>query len=165
MSPFFYASDSGSTEKVAALIAQQFSTESHDIADADIEELEEYDLIVLGTPTINDGEIQSDWGGYVLQELEDLSLSNTKVAVFGLGDQIDFPDTFVDGMADLANACKDAGATIIGRWPSSGYQYSESRAEDQGEFIGLAIDVDRQADLTQERVIKWTEQLKGALAA
>lgn len=158
----FYGSDSGTTKKVAALIAQQFDVESNDIADIELEDLEQYDLIILGTPTVNNGEIQSDWD-YVLDDLEDLNLTDTKVAIFGLGDQVDYSDTFVDAMAELAEACDEAGATLIGQWPSQGYTHSESRAEKNGYFIGLAIDMERQAERTQKRVENWVSQLKSSI--
>lgn len=146
-------------KKVAALIAQQFDIDSNDIADVELEDLEQYDLIILGTPTVNNGEIQSDWD-YVLDDIEDLNLTDTKVAVFGLGDQIDYADTFVDAMADLAQTCEEAGATLIGSWPSKGYTHSESRAEKNGFFVGLAIDMERQAEQTHKRVENWVSQLK-----
>lgn len=157
-----YGSDSGSTKKVAAQIADKFNVASQDIADIDVEDLPQYDLVIMGTPTVNRGEVQADWD-YALNEIEDLDLAETKIAIFGLGDQLDYADTFVDAMADLADVCEDAGAEIIGQWPTEGYEHSESRAEEDGEFLGLAIDVERQAGLTQQRVEKWTDLLKVSL--
>lgn len=158
----FYGSDSGATKKVAALIAQQLDVDCYDIADIDVEDFEQYDLIVLGTPTVNKGEIQSDWD-YVLDDIEDLNLAETKVAIFGLGDQIEYSDTFVDGMADLAEVCEDAGANIIGQWSTEGYKHEDSRAENDGKFIGLAIDMERQADMTPARVEAWVSLLKTSM--
>lgn len=159
----FFGSDSGATKKVATLIANQFSINALDIADTEVEDFEDYDLIILGTPTVNNGEIQSDWD-YVLDDIEDLNLTDTKVALFGLGDQIEYSDTFIDALADLAQVCEDAGATIIGQWPTDGYEHSESRSENDGEFIGLAIDMERQADMTQARITNWVTKLKETLA-
>ncbi|WP_375749588.1 flavodoxin [Vibrio sp. HN007] len=159
----YFGSDSGATKKVATQIAEQFGSECFDIADADVDDFEQYDLVVLGTPTINNGEIQSDWD-YVLDEIEDLNLAETKVAIFGLGDQVEYADTFVDAMADLADACEEAGASIIGHWSTDGYTHSESRAEEDGQFVGLAIDMERQAEQTPERIEKWITQLKLSLA-
>lgn len=159
----FYGSDSGATKKVAAQIAGQFGVECFDIADADVEDFEQYDLVVLGTPTVNNGEIQSDWD-YVLDDIEDLDLAETKVAIFGLGDQVEYADTFVDAMADLAEVCEDAGANIIGQWSTEGYEHSESRSEEDGQFVGLAIDMERQAAQTPARIEKWVAQLKLSLA-
>ncbi|GLO63510.1 flavodoxin [Vibrio sp. MACH09] len=159
----FFGSNSGATKTVAELIATKFEIQAQDIADTDVEDFEQYDLIILGTPTVNQGELQSDWD-YVLDEIEDIDLSSTRVALFGLGDQSEYADTFVDALADLAEVCTDAGATIIGHWPSNGYQHTESRSENDGEFIGLALDMDRQPSLTKERVDLWTSLLKTKLA-
>ena len=41
------------------------------------------------------------------------------------------------------------------------YNFSESKALRDGEFIGLAIDDNNQSNLTDERVKKWVEKLKG----
>lgn len=159
----YFGSDSGATKKVAAQIAEQIGSECFDIADADVDDFEQYTLVILGTPTVNNGEIQSDWD-YVLDEIEDLNLAETKVAIFGLGDQMEYADTFVDAMADIADACEEAGASIIGQWSTEGYTHSESRAEEDGQFVGLAIDMERQAAQTPERIEKWITQLKLSLA-
>ena len=52
------------------------------------------------------------------------------------------------------------GAIIVGNWPTDGYTFESSKALlDDGNFIGLCIDEDRQPELTAERVEKWTKQI------
>jgi flavodoxin I len=155
----FYGSDSGNTKKVAKMIAAKLGKTAKDIADTDPDELETFDLLILGTPTVNSGELQSDWD-YVLDDIEDLDLSNTRVALFGLGDQMEYGDSFLDAMLDIYEACEEADAKIIGEWSTTGYNHTDSRAENDGHFIGLALDMDRQPELTESRVDKWLEQLR-----
>ena len=45
-------------------------------------------------------------------------------------------------------------------WAIDGYTFEASKALlDDGNFIGLCIDEDRQPELTAERVEKWTKQI------
>ena len=49
----------------------------------------------------------------------------------------------------------------MGHWPTEGYHFEESKGlADDSHFIGLAIDEDRQPELTNERVAKWVEQIR-----
>ncbi len=52
------------------------------------------------------------------------------------------------------------GATIVGHWPTAGYHFEASKGPaDDDHFVGLAIDEDRQPELTNERVEKWVKQV------
>ncbi|STT85120.1 flavodoxin 1 [Klebsiella pneumoniae] len=52
------------------------------------------------------------------------------------------------------------GATIVGHWPTAGYHFEASKGlADDDHFVGLAIDEDRQPELTNERVEKWVKQV------
>ena len=46
----------------------------------------------------------------------------------------------------------EKGGTLIGRWPTDGYEFDESLALDNGEFLGLGLDNDNQEDETEERL-------------
>ncbi|MDC0834787.1 flavodoxin FldA [Leptolyngbya valderiana BDU 20041] len=159
----FYGSTTGNTETAAEAIQAEFGgddvVELQNIADADLSELEEYDCLILGSPTWNIGELQSDWEG-CFDELDDLDLSGKKVAYFGVGDQIGYADNFQDAMGILEEKVSSLGGQTVGHWPVDGYDFSESKAVKNGKFIGLALDDDNQDDLTEERIQKWVVQLK-----
>ena len=154
----FFGSDTGNTKKVAHKISSVLGVASQDIASCSADDLEQYDLLIMGTPTTNYGEMQPDWD-YFVPELEDADLSGKKVALFGLGDQLDYADTFLDAMGDLADLVEDAGGEIIGQWSTDGYDFSESRAVIDGSFVGLALDEDRQPELTDERITTWLSSM------
>lgn len=65
----------------------------------------------------------------------------------------------------LAEVVIANGGNIIGKWPTKGYDYTESKAKIENEdlFYGLAIDEDNQPELTQERLLKWLTILKNNL--
>ena len=67
-------------------------------------------------------------------------------------------------MMPLAEKAQASGATIIGYWPSKGYDFTESLAlVSDNTFIGLPLDEDRQSELTDGRIDTWLEQLKTEL--
>jgi flavodoxin I len=48
----------------------------------------------------------------------------------------------------------------VGHWPTKGYHFEASKGlADDDHFIGLAIDEDRQPELTNERVDAWVKQI------
>ena len=71
--------------------------------------------------------MQDDWNDFVTQ-LKNIEFLRKKVALFGLGDQEGYADTFVDALGILFTIVSDRGAEIIGRWPQEGYSFSSSKA-------------------------------------
>ena len=51
------------------------------------------------------------------------------------------------------------GANLVGLWENQGYEHTASKAIRDGYFLGLALDEDNQAELTDERVSAWVEQV------
>ena len=158
----FYGSTTGVTEEVANKISEKLdNADVHNIA-GNLEKMNDYDVLVMGTSTWGYGDLQDDWQG-VLDDMPSLNLSGKKVAYFGTGDQSSFSDTFIDGIGIIHEKIKDSGVTLIGETETDGYTFDGSRGVEDGKFLGLAIDEVNQSDLTDERVEKWTEEIKKAL--
>ena len=87
-------------------------------------------------------------------------LKGKKVAIFGLGDQKNYPDNFVDGMGILADAFQKAGAELVGFTSTDGYTFNQSRAVRGEKFCGLVIDQENQAQLTSKRIADWCKLIK-----
>ena len=158
----FYGSTSGNTRRVAELIRRELGGEAvglYDIGRASEEDLEQYDMLVLGAPTWNQGDLQDDWEAFI-SHLDAVELSGKTVALFGLGDQKAYPNAFLDALGTLYEHVKRKGATIIGRWPMHGYTFTRSSAVINGEFIGLALDEENQPDQTEPRVAKWAKMIR-----
>lgn len=161
----FYATDTGNTRKVAKLIKKQFDdgeVELFNIKGATVENLTDCDALIFGTPTLGDGELPECWAEF-LPILESLGLSGKTVALYGLGDQAGYPDEFVDALGILYKKLKKLNARLIGGWPNEGYEFAKSKALRDGEFVGLVLDQDNQADLTEERLEEWLERVKPEL--
>ena len=59
----------------------------------------------------------------------------------------------------MYTAFLQAGAKIIGKVPTDGYTFEESKSVIDGKFCGLAIDEDNESDLTDERLSNWVKQI------
>ena len=155
----FYGSTTGVTEDIANRIAEKIDGAEVFNIDGNVDELENYDVLLLGTSTWGFGDLQDDWQA-VLDDLANLNLAGKKVAYFGSGDQGTFSDTFMDGMAIINEEISKTGATVIGNTLTEGYEFNESRAVEGDKFLGLALDEVNQSDLTDERIDAWVEQIK-----
>ena len=158
----FYGSSSDNTKGVAEKIQSALGTDTAtlcDIGEASAEELNKYPYLILGTSTWGIGDLQDDWDR-AISNLDDIDFSNKKVALFGTGDQEGYADSFVDAVGILYEKLAEKDATVIGSWPTEGYTYDASKAEKDGQFVGLVIDEDNQSDLTDERVTLWVDGLK-----
>lgn len=163
----FFGSDDGNTESVANRIRERLGDDRvdiYDVADVTQYEFTQYQKIILGIPTWDFGQLQSDWEEFWNDVLE-LDFSGKTVALFGLGDQFGYSDYFLDAMGMLHDVIVASGANIIGHWPTDGYEFDESKAEIKGKnlFVGLAIDEDQQEELTDERINRWCAQISKAL--
>lgn len=159
----FYGSSTCYTEMAAEKIRDAVGAEQVDvynIIDTPIITAQFYDRLIFGIPTWDYGELQEDWED-IWGELDELDLTGKKVAIYGLGDQIGYPEWFQDAMGYLHQKLLELGATAIGRWPNQGYQFEESKAltKDRTHFVGLALDDENQFNLTGQRVATWTRQV------
>lgn len=160
----FYGSSTCYTEMAAEKIQQQFDTGTVDVfnvADTPISTISNYQQIILGIPTWDYGELQEDWED-VWDDIDTLELSSSTVALFGLGDQLGYPDWFLDAMGYLHNKVVVQGANVIGYWPNTGYEFTESQAltSDKQYFLGLALDDENEFDKTDVRIRQWCDELK-----
>ena len=161
----FYATDTGNTRTVAKMIKQQLAEgeiKLYNVTKASAEDLEGCDALIFGTPTLGDGELPETLEAF-LPTLESADLNGKPVALFGLGDQINYPKEFVDALGILYRKLKKLGAEFNGFWPLDGYKFEKSRAVVDGKFVGLVIDQDNQEELTEGRVSAWVKQVKPVL--
>ncbi|MCX6245191.1 MAG: flavodoxin [Bacteroidetes bacterium] len=158
----FYGSTTGNTEKVANLIQQAFGEDNAGIYNVDItepEDIQKYPWIIFGVSTWGVSDLQDDFEDF-LEVLEKVDFSGKKVALFGLGDQSTYTDSFVDAMGILYEWLKKRGVKIVGFVSRKGYSFTGSMALVKGNLVGLAIDEEFESDLTGERVKFWVEELK-----
>ncbi len=162
----FFGSSSGNTRRIAKMIKKRYDdvtmAEALNVNKATPELLASYDYLILGTPTLGEGALpgleadcqQPSWAEF-LPQLEDVDFTGKTVALYGLGDQEKYPDNFVDALGALYEMVTSRGARVVGFWPSDGYDFIASKAEADGEFVGLVLDQDNQKQLTDDRLETW----------
>jgi flavodoxin I len=169
----FFGTDTGRTRLIAKQIAKKLGDSADapvNIGRATLEDFLAYDALILGSPTLGDGELpgqsvglsQPSWGEF-LPQLAGADLTGKTFAIFGLGDQKKYAEEFVDAIGLIHDALAEAGARVVGRWPTTGYEFSSSKAVDGDEFLGLALDQHHQPVLTEERLDTWLGQIKPEL--
>ena len=166
-----YSTESAGTEVVgskvcSALRGMGLTTTMMNINDLKPSALRSMQLIVMGAPTYADDEVSDDWAAYEYQ-LRGLDLTGKVVALYGLGDQLQYPDSFLDSMGGVYRCVRSSGAEVIGEWPTIGYRFNKSKAvsEDGSMFFGLALDEPNQALLTDYRIANWVAYISYAFTA
>lgn len=165
----YFGTTSGNTEEVAQAIERCLGSANarlHDIATAGFRHADAYDLLIFGLPTWDCGHLQTDWEER-WPELDGVDFSGRKVALFGLGDQYGYADTYLDAMGMLHAHLLARGATLLGEWPTHGYTFASTQALslDASHFVGLALDEESQGHLTEQRVAQWCRLLVEQMAA
>ncbi|MEY4589341.1 MAG: hypothetical protein RL497_1417 [Pseudomonadota bacterium] len=160
----FYGSSTCYTQMAGEKIAQYLGVEQVDlfnIDEAPLASCQFYTRIIMGIPTWDYGELQEDWDE-IWPELNDLELSGREIALYGLGDQLGYPEWFLDAMGYLHAKLIQRGAKCVGYWPKEGYQFEASQAltPDGQFFVGLALDEETQYELSDTRIKTWCDQLK-----
>lgn len=158
----FYVANAVKTSQVAKKIREALGTENIDIIPVEKawgDDFKSYDNLIVGVSTWFDGELPTSWDE-LIPELETLDLKGKKIALFGLGDQLNYPDNFVDGLGILGEAFEKAGASLVGFTPAEDYTFNHSKALRNDKWCGLVVDVENQSKLTDKRVKDWCEELK-----
>lgn len=163
----FYGSTTGNTEAAAQQVAERLGGEVllKDVTEATPEDLASVDVLLCGASTWDIGELQYDWSE-LLPKLKDVDLSGKPVAFFGMGDAIGYPYNYLDCLGEIWETLQHTGARLVGRWPTEGYTFDESRAEiEPGWFVGLGLDEDNEPELTEERINQWLSKVQAELSA
>ena len=154
-----YGSSGDNTKSVAEKISTKIPGSTlFDVANLNVNELDSFDNLILGTSTWGMGDLQDDWEGF-LPKFEKTNLEGKTIALFALGDSYSYSDSFVDSMGIIYEAIKDKGCTIIGSVSKSGYSFDASRADNGSEFVGLPLDEDNEFNLTESRINEWVNEI------
>lgn len=158
----FYSFNTKNTSKAAKIITEAFGSENieannvEDIAD---EQFNAYTNYIIGVPTWFDGELPNYWDEFV-PAMEEMDFTGKKFALYGAGNQKEYPENFVDAIGIMADLLEALGGTIVGYVPNDGYNFEHSKALRDNVFIGLPLDFEIQPKLVKPRIEKWVEQLK-----
>jgi flavodoxin I len=163
----FYGSDTGNTEDVAGRIKNMLDgiepglVQVFDMSRTTPADFEPFQYLILGIPTANIGQLQTDWDIF-WPHLDEIDFSGKKVALFGLGDQYTYANTYLDALGMLAYKVQERGGELVGAWPAESYNFDGSVALDSDHFMGLGLDEENQSELTQSRLETWIPQVLAA---
>lgn len=110
----FYAMNAAKTSHIAEKIREKLGHKEVEmimIEKAWQNDFQAYDNLIVGASTWFDGELPTYWDE-MIPEIESLDLKDKKVALFGLGDQIGYPDNFVDGLGNWLMPLKRQGLSL-----------------------------------------------------
>lgn len=159
----FYGSSTCYTEMAAEKIREILGEELvdlHNLKDVEPAKMEEYDILILGIPTWDFGEIQEDWEA-VWDNVSTLNLRGKIVAMYGMGDQFGYGEWFLDALGMLHDHLLPLGVQFVGFWPTEGFEFTSPKplATDGKHFVGLALDEVNQFELSEERLQQWCDQI------
>ena len=145
---------------IHGITGDQDGVHLHDIAAVPLHKAEHYQVLIFGISTWDFGELQEDWESQ-WDDIGSLDLTDKIVAIYGLGDQLGYPDWFQDAMGMLHESLLPMGCQRIGRWPNQGYEFNASKAltADGRHFVGLCLDDETQYELTDQRIDAWAKQI------
>jgi flavodoxin I len=163
----FYGPDKGSVSKAALLIAEELDIKETGlklIKNCSGSSFTPYKNIIFGISTLGrtnwDSEHKDDDWDIFFTHIEEVNWDEKKIAIYGLGDSVNYPNHFVDAMGWLYEKLKKLNATVVGFCAPSPYQFNESKALINGKFIGLPLDEDNEPEKTPSRIKQWISTLK-----
>ena len=165
-SALIFGSNTGNTGYVAGLIIEalkpEIVLETIDVSDIDAETLSTLDFALCGIPTWDVGQLEQGWNE-IFERLDEVELDGLTIAMFGLGDQSTYIETYQDAMGILYRKMVERGASGgIGFTETDGHHYQGSLGTVDGMFCGLALDEDSQPELTEERIARWAASVKAS---
>lgn len=156
----FYGSTTGTTEKIANKIAEILNIDDkdvHDVASSSPSSLAPYDLIIVGTSTWGNGDLQEDWYDFV-DGVRALDLKGKTIALFGCGDET-MTESFCSAVGKLYRDFKETGAEFVGAYDTDGYNFNHSDAVVDGKAVGLLLDEVNHPELTDFRLRGWIGEI------
>lgn len=158
----FYGSSAGHTRRAAQRISEALgSTAVFNVGETAPSKVGEYDVLILGTSTWGNGDMQHDWEDFIVG-LRELDLKDKTVAVFGCGDT-SMRDTFCGAAGMLYHELQGTGARFVGAFGTEGYDFDREKSNvllPDGRAVGLLLDDVQHPLMTPDRIDAWTKQLK-----
>lgn len=112
-----FGSTTGNTEALAHSVAEGLKEGNiepvvKNVTAAGVDELADYDLILLGSSTSSYGALQDDFVTFH-NKLAGMHLKGKRAAVFGCGDQESYPDVFCAAVDILEEGLQQSSAKIV----------------------------------------------------
>ncbi len=142
-----YGSTLGKTARIAGLIGAELRNLGDDVTlrnvtKTNVEDFNEYDLIILGSSTWDDGMLQFDFRPFA-ETLKNTDLSKYKFAIFCLGSE-KYPHPFYAGKTLEEIILRSGGKLIT-------------------DIFNIDLDHDDEETLRDHEVVEWVKNLDSTL--
>lgn len=157
----FYGSTNGTTADIAKRIGSRIGIDLTDVlnvANISVEKVIPYEVLLLGSSTLDDGILQEDWKNF-LPKLKEMDLSGKYVAIFGTGDSVLYSESFCDAIGIIYKELISTNCMFCGAVSIDGYTFEGSIARIRDMFVGLPLDEINESELTDQRIDEWIEQI------
>lgn len=166
----FFGTETGTTRLIAKkmhkIIGDERADKPLNVNRISMEDMLQYDNIILGTPSYGVGDIPGRSAGCIETNWEEFlataqnpNFTGKKIALYGLGAQERYADRFASSLIRIYSLFKGFGAEIIGSWSTEGYTFEHSDSVIDGRFVGLVLDQRTQGMYTDERIAQWLQQI------
>lgn len=166
----FFGTETGTTRLIAKkmhkIIGDDLADKPLNVNRISMEDMLQYDNLILGTPSYGVGDIPGRSAGCIETNWEEFlataqnpDFSGKKIALYGLGAQERYADRFASSLIRIYSLFKSYGAEIIGSWSTEGYTFEHSDSVIDGRFVGLVLDQRTQGMYTDERIAQWLQQI------
>ena len=102
----------------------------------------------------------TSWDQWLYEDLPKFDFKNKKIAIFGVGDAVNYPENFCDAMGELYDCFVNAGAKMYGAQATDVIEFSASKSIRDGKFVGAVFDEDNEPEKSQQRAATWLTALK-----
>jgi len=162
-----YWPEGGNVETIALKLREKLMNADitkRTVTDVTVDDMESNDNWIIGGSTVGshvweDADDSNKWVEF-FKMLDVVDMTKKTVAFYGLGDHILYPNHFVDGLGVFQEEFSNRNANIIGKWPTEGYNFTDSEGVEDDMFYGLALDEDHEDELTDQRLDNWLELIK-----
>ena len=97
----------------------------------------------------------------MIHDYEKLDFSGKTAAFFGCGDQVGYPDNFLDALGILGKPFVANGGSLIGKCSRDDYEFRESVGLEGDMLLGLGLDYDNEDEKCEDQMIMWLENIMG----
>lgn len=156
----FYGSKTGTTESIARKLAKILNVNDEDVHNVEKiapSKVGDYDNLVLGISTWGNGEMPGFWDDFSAG-LSQIALPGVKIAIFGCGDET-MKRSFNNAVGILYYRLQQTGADFVGTYDADGYDFEESKAKVDDNYVGLLLDEVNHPEMTDFRLRSWAGQI------
>ena len=158
----FYGTTSQTTENIADSIEMNlkpiFKINKFNIYKSNLEDINNFEYILIGCPTWDIGLLQEDWR-IIFPSLDKVNFKGKKLHILELATNLYTLTLSRRTRYFLEEKITNLGGRTFGMTKSDDYMFKSSKALRGKNFVGLGIDNDNEIEKTEKRIKEWCNQI------